>query len=86
LLDEAWDPQELDRLRSIFVEMDVKHHDVKTRRAGNYRFIDFHIEMPPDVPLEQVHDFCSLIESEIHQNFENAQITIHAEPFEHRSE
>lgn len=83
LLDVAWDDEELEQLKKIFVAMDVKHHDVKTRRAGNYRFIDFHIEMPPDVPFEQVHDFCSLIESEIHRTFENVQITIHAEPFDH---
>ncbi|MFA6125885.1 MAG: cation diffusion facilitator family transporter [Bacteroidales bacterium] len=83
LLDVAWDQNELDELNHIFVTMGVRHHDVKTRRAGNYRFIDFHIEMPPDVPFEQVHDFCSLIENEIHQAFENVQITIHAEPYEH---
>jgi cation diffusion facilitator family transporter len=83
LLDVAWDNDELDKLKKIFVELSVVHHDVKTRKAGNYRFIDFHIEMPPDLPFEQVHDFCSLIENEIHQNFENVQINIHAEPYDH---
>lgn len=83
LLDVAWDKKELDKLNKIFIDMDVKYHDVKTRRAGNHRFIDFHIEMPPDVPFERVHDFCNLIESEIQRTFENVQITIHAEPFGH---
>jgi cation diffusion facilitator family transporter len=82
LLDVAWDQDELDQLKNIFVSMDVNYHDVKTRRAGNYRFIDFHIELPPEVPFEQVHDFCNLIESEIHRAFENVQITIHAEPID----
>ena len=83
LLDIAWDPDELQRLNTIFEGMEVKHHDVKTRRAGNHRFIDFHIEMPPDRSFAEVHDFCSQIENEIHRNFENVQITIHAEPFDH---
>ncbi len=83
LLDVAWDKAELDKLNMIFKDLNVNHHDVKTRRAGNYRFIDFHIEMPPEVPFEQVHNFCSLIEDEIHRTFENVQITIHAEPLEH---
>jgi len=83
LLDVAWDQEELEQLNKIFMVMDVKQHDVKTRRAGNYRFIDFHIEMPPEIPFEQVHDFCNLIESEIHRTFDNVQITIHAEPFDH---
>lgn len=83
LLDVAWDQEELDNLNKIFTEMEVNHHDVKTRKAGNYRFIDFHIEMPQDVPFEQVHDFCNLIENEIQRTFENVQITIHAEPLQH---
>jgi cation diffusion facilitator family transporter len=84
LLDVAWDQDELHKLKTIFTDLNVNHHDVKTRRAGNYRFIDFHIEMPPDVPFEQVHDFCNLIEDEIHKTFENVQINIHAEPIEHK--
>jgi cation diffusion facilitator family transporter len=83
LLDVAWDQAELDKLKTIFEDMGVRYHDVKTRRAGNYRFIDFHIEMPPELSFAEVHDFCSLIEGEIHQTFENVQITIHAEPFDH---
>ena len=83
LLDVAWDKDELDRLEEIFTELKVSYHDLKTRRAGNHRFIDFHIEMPPEVPFEQVHDFCSEIEAEIHSRFENVQITIHAEPYDH---
>lgn len=83
LLDVAWDKDELDKLHKIFTDLKVNHHDVKTRRAGNYRFIDFHIELPPDVPFEKVHSFCSQIEDEIRQTFENVQITIHAEPFDH---
>ncbi len=83
LLDVAWDKEELDKLNRIFTDLKVNHHDVKTRRAGNYRFIDFHIELPPDVPFEKVHNFCSQIEDEIRNTFENVQITIHAEPFDH---
>jgi cation diffusion facilitator family transporter len=80
LLDVAWDPDELARLNDIFQHLEVNQHDVKTRKAGNYRFIDFHIEMPAEMPIRQVHDFCNLIESEIQRSFENVQITIHAEP------
>lgn len=83
LLDVAWDPDELEKLHGIFASLKVKHHNVKTRKAGNYRFIDFHIEMPADMALEQVHDFCSQIEKEIEKNFDNVQISIHPEPHDH---
>jgi cation diffusion facilitator family transporter len=83
LLDVAWDKDELLQLNEIFAELQVNYHDLKTRKAGNHRFIDFHIEMSPQVPFEAVHDFCSRIEAEIHSSFENVQITIHAEPYDH---
>jgi cation diffusion facilitator family transporter len=83
LLDVAWDKDELLQLNEIFTELQVNYHDLKTRKAGNHRFIDFHIEMSPQVPFEAVHDFCSRIEAEIHSSFENVQITIHAEPYDH---
>ncbi|MFH0761695.1 MAG: cation diffusion facilitator family transporter [Bacteroidota bacterium] len=83
LLDIAWDKEELDHLNDVFRRLEVNQHDVKTRRAGNYRFIDFHIELPADMALEQVHDFCSSIENEIRQEFDNVEITIHPEPYEH---
>jgi cation diffusion facilitator family transporter len=83
LLDIAWDVDEIERLNAIFSNLGVRQHDVKTRKAGNHRFIDFHIEMPAEMALEQVHDFCSKIESEIKSNFDNVQITIHPEPHDH---
>jgi cation diffusion facilitator family transporter len=83
LLDVAWDKDELDHLNDVFMRLKVNQHDVKTRKAGNYRFIDFHIELPADMAFEQVHNFCSSIENEIRQEFDNVQITIHPEPYEH---
>jgi len=83
LLDVAWDKEELEHLNDVFMRLKVSQHDVKTRKAGNYRFIDFHIELPADMTFEQVHDFCSSIENEIRKEFENVQITIHPEPFDH---
>jgi cation diffusion facilitator family transporter len=80
LLDTAWDASELDLLNKIFSDLGVHSHDVKTRKAGNYRFIDFHIEMPSTLAFQEVHDFCNRIESEIQENFQNVQITIHPEP------
>lgn len=83
LLDVAWDAEELEHLNDLFLRLQVNQHDVKTRKAGNYRFIDLHIELPANMAFEQVHDFCSSIEDEIRKEFENVQITIHPEPCDH---
>jgi len=83
LLDVAWDSDELKHLNSIFERLQVNQHSVKTRKAGNHRFIDLHIELPPDMEFKTVHDFCSAIENEISKEFENVQVTIHPEPYDH---
>ena len=56
------------------------YHDLKTRRSGSYRFVELHLEMPPEMPLEKVHDYCDYIEEELKKQNNNLRITIHAEP------
>jgi cation diffusion facilitator family transporter len=82
LLDSSWDKKELIRLRESLVNMGVKYHDLKTRRAGSYMFVDFHLEMSPDMPLSDVHRYCDEIEYKLTKEMPNLKITIHAEPVE----
>jgi cation diffusion facilitator family transporter len=55
-------------------------HDLKTRRSGPEIFIEFHIVVPGDVTVLQVHDLSDHIESDLKTEFPRATITIHAEP------
>jgi len=57
-------------------------HDLKTRRSGHGCFADLHLEMPPDMPLKDVHAICDDVEAELGKRIKNLQITIHAEPIE----
>jgi divalent metal cation (Fe/Co/Zn/Cd) transporter len=60
--------------------MGVKYHDLRTRKSGSYRFVDFHLEMPPEVPLEKVHHYCDEIEDKLQKKIPYLRLTIHAEP------
>jgi cation diffusion facilitator family transporter len=80
LIDAAWEEEEFNRLISILQELKVKYHSLKTRKAGHYRFIDFHIEMKGNVKLDNVHRFCDTIEERLQHEFKNLEVTIHAEP------
>lgn len=82
LLDSAWKKDELERLINTLNTMGVKYHALKTRKAGSYRFVDFHLEMPPDVPLEKVHQYCDEIEDKLQKEIPYLRLTIHAEPEE----
>jgi cation diffusion facilitator family transporter len=80
LLDEAWENNEIDDLERILNELNVNYHELRTRIAGNYRFIDLHIDMPKDLSVEKAHKYCDMIEEELTSKFENLNVTIHVEP------
>lgn len=80
LLDEAWENNEIDDLEKTLNDLNVNYHQLRTRIAGNYRFIDLHIDMPKDLSVENAHKYCDMIEEELTSKFENLNVTIHVEP------
>jgi cation diffusion facilitator family transporter len=82
LLDTAWGNEEIEKLERILNGLEVKYHDLRTRVAGNYRFIDVHIEIPRDVSVGSAHMYCDKIENELTSNYENLTVNIHVEPSE----
>ncbi len=80
LLDTAWAEDEIDELEKTLRHLGVSYHDLRTRVAGNYRFIDIHVEMPKDESVGDAHKYCDTIENELTQTYENLSVTIHVEP------
>jgi cation diffusion facilitator family transporter len=80
LLDTAWGENEINELEKTLRLMEVNYHDLRTRVAGNYRFIDLHIQIPQDVSVGSAHQYCDRIESELTSNYDNLTVTIHVEP------
>jgi len=58
----------------------VSFHAVRTRKAGNRRFIDLHLVMPRDAHVEEAHEMCDHLEQDIKRRLPNASVTIHVEP------
>jgi cation diffusion facilitator family transporter len=81
LLDEAWREDEINQLEMKLDELDVNYHELRTRIAGNYRFIDLHIEIPENVSVGDAHRYCDRIEDELKNEYQNLNITIHVEPY-----
>lgn len=80
LLDEAWEDDDIDDLEKALNDMNVNYHQLRTRIAGNYRFIDLHIDIPKDQSVEAAHKYCDMIEEKLTVRFENLNVTIHVEP------
>jgi len=58
----------------------VSFHAMRTRRAGNERFIDLHLVMPRNLTVEQSHRMCDHLEKDIKSRLANTNISIHVEP------
>lgn len=80
LLDESWSDEEVESLEKTLKSMNVKYHELRTRIAGNYRFLDLHVEIPKDQSVENAHSYCDRIEEKLTSKFEKLNVTIHVEP------
>ena len=58
------------------------YHKVRTRKAGTQRFVDFHLLLPKDMPLEEAHAMADHIEQDIKDRLAGTSVTIHLEPCE----
>jgi cation diffusion facilitator family transporter len=80
LLDAAWNVNEIRDLEKTLNRLEVSYHDLRTRVAGNYRFIDIHIQIPEEVSVGKAHTYCDKIENELTSVYDNLTVTIHVEP------
>ena len=70
---------------SIFFEPRVHQdvhgfHDLRTRYGGNRYFIQFHLELQPDITLLDTHRILDAVEDDVRTAFPNSDIIVHADP------
>jgi len=58
----------------------VGFHELRTRKAGNQRYIDLHLVMPKTTSVKEAHRVCDHLEQDIKNRLPNISITIHVEP------
>lgn len=80
LLDTAWGDKDIKILEKKLNDMNVNYHDLRTRAAGNYKFIDVHIQLPETESVGKAHNYCDKIEHELKNSYKNLTVTIHVEP------
>jgi len=85
-LDELMDHELPDHERARIIAIAKAHpevvalHDLRTRRAGLYTFIQIHIELDPEMPLVRAHQISDEVERELCQAFDKAEVLIHQDP------
>jgi len=82
LMDREFDEADRERIRKIAVEdPEVQGtHDLRTRRAGINSFIQFHLELDPEISLVSAHEIADRVEERIRNVFPDADVIIHQDP------
>ncbi len=87
LMDVKLPPDEESWIRDLIqAHQPVIHgfHKLRTRKAGNFRFIEFHIKMDPEMSVGVSHSITEELTAGIERRFPNASVTIHTEPCDGR--
>lgn len=59
------------------------YHELKTRKAGNRKFVEFHILVKPDMSVLESHEITRKFDEKIAAALKNVLVTIHVEPCDH---
>jgi ferrous-iron efflux pump FieF len=84
--DQLMDHELADEAREAIMSVAMRHpevknvHDLRTRAAGIHHFIQFHIELDPQISLTRAHEVSDEVEAAICAEFPNADVIIHQDP------
>lgn len=82
LLDTALSEEEVVQIQTSIERKcseTISYHGLRTRKAGNYRYVDFHLNVPAGMTVKESHDLCNAIEEEIKRTLNPVEVTIHVE-------
>jgi cation diffusion facilitator family transporter len=74
--EEVWVRQSIESERSIVNGC----HALRTRKAGHYRFVEFHIQVDPLMSVAESHALTQKLSRTIQSRIPNTSVTIHVEP------
>lgn len=82
LMDHELSPEEVSRINAIVLSHDkaLGLHDLRTRQAGQQRFIQFHLELDDNLTLLAAHSIGEEIEHEIELALAPCEVFIHHDP------
>ena len=88
LMDREW-PEDK---RLAFVEAAARHpelsnlHDLRTRTSGHRDFVQFHVDLPGTMTVEEAHDIIERVEADLCAQYPDMELLIHIDPEGHVDE
>lgn len=82
LMDREWPEEERQEFLSACGHYPLLKglHDLRTRKSGTLRFVQFHVWVPADWTVQEAHDRLDAIEEELQHQFPGTEILIHVDP------
>ncbi len=85
LMDESLSAGTMALIQSVIADRmagALEAHDLRSRRAGQRLFIEFHLVVPGTMRVEAAHAICDRLEEALRQAVSGSVVTIHVEPEE----
>jgi ferrous-iron efflux pump FieF len=83
LLDRALPPEEQKRIEELILTYHQKVvgvHNLRTRKIGQRRFIDFHFEIRGEEDFARAHGLAEGLVAKLQEEFPGADVTVHFDP------
>jgi ferrous-iron efflux pump FieF len=82
LMDQEWPENERQQFLAATASYPELHglHDLRTRKSGTLRFVQFHVWVPAEWTVQEAHDRLDAVEEELQQRFPGTEILIHVDP------
>lgn len=83
MLDHELPVEIKEKVEKIIEGQNIQHagyHNLRTRRAGSRKIMDFHLEVCRHMSVEDAHQIADNLENGIEQAIIGADVTIHIEP------
>ncbi len=83
LMDRELPEADRERIRAIAMGHPavISMHDLRTRSSGTQTFIQFHLEMDPELTLIDAHTIAYSVMHQVEAAFPNSEVLIHEDPF-----
>ena len=83
LSDRGLPPEDLRKVGDVvasFIPEIVGMHDLRTRRSGGQRFIEFHLEIPRATPFQDAHDLTVKVLRAVEREIPRSKVFVHSDP------
>ncbi|HEY1407004.1 MAG TPA: cation diffusion facilitator family transporter [Spirochaetota bacterium] len=82
LIDESLSDEDIRLIKKSverYKDVCIDVHEIRTRRSGKIKHIDFHLSLPDNITMKEAHDICDKIEYDIEKKIRNTKVLIHTE-------